>query len=115
VAQGLPNPDRAFVDRRKVRDYLLSFDHGVGRYKAAFFLRLGYSRSRWTELRADLLEMARSVEAQLAEPTRYGQKYVTVGALGGSTGRTAKVTAVWIVRCGEDFPRLVTVVPGGVP
>jgi hypothetical protein len=41
----LPNADRAIVDPAKVRDYLLS--HPVGRFKAAFFLSLGYSQDRW--------------------------------------------------------------------
>lgn len=43
----LPNADRAIVDPAKVRDYLLSASHPVGRFKAAFFLSLGYSEDRW--------------------------------------------------------------------
>ena len=115
MARKLPNADPAFVDPRKVCDYLLSFGHPVGRYKAVFFFNLGYSRSRWSRLRWDLLDLARSADAAAAERTRYGQKYLTVGSLTGPSGRQAEVTAVWIVRCGEDFPRLVTVMPGGAP
>ena len=33
----LPNLDRAVIDPAKVRDYLLSDVHPVGRFKAAFF------------------------------------------------------------------------------
>jgi hypothetical protein len=33
----LPNSERAIVDEAKVRDYLLSPSHPVGRFKAAFF------------------------------------------------------------------------------
>ena len=100
------------MDPRKVRDYLLSFGHREGRYKAAFFFNLGYSGVRWARLHADLLEMARTANATAGERTRYGQKYLTVGLLTGASGRQAEVTAVWIIRCSEDFPRLVTVVPG---
>lgn len=113
MARELPNPHRAFVDPRKVRDYLLSLGHPEGRYKAAFFLRLGYSQADWVRLHVDLLELARTGETESGELTRYGRKYLTEGSLLGPSGKKAEVTAVWIVRCGEDFPRLVTVVPGG--
>jgi len=113
VAQQLPNAHRAFVDPRKVRDYLLSFGHREGRYKAAFFFNLGYSGVRWARLHADLLEIARTADATVGERTRYGRKYLTAGLLTSASGRQAEVTAVWIIRSGEDFPRLVTVVPGG--
>lgn len=39
----LPGAERAFIDPSKVRDYLLSESHPVGRFKAAFFIALGYS------------------------------------------------------------------------
>ena len=42
----LPNADRASVDPRKVRDYLLSFGHREGKYKAVFFFNLGYTHAR---------------------------------------------------------------------
>jgi hypothetical protein len=109
----LPNAHRAFVDPRKVRDYLLSFEHREGRYKAAFFFNLGYSRRRWARLHSDLIEMARTADAEVGERTPYGQKYVTAGLLTGASGRQAEIVAVWIIRSDEDFPRLVTVVPRG--
>ena len=40
----LPGADRAIVDAAKVRDYLLSPEHPVGRFKAVFFGALGYTR-----------------------------------------------------------------------
>ena len=113
MAHKLPNAHRAFVDPRKVRDYLLSFGHREGRYKAAFFFNLGYSGRRWARLHADLLELAQMAEAVVAERTAYGQKYLTVGLLTGASGRQAEVAVVWIIRRDEDFPRLVTVVPRG--
>jgi hypothetical protein len=38
----LPNADRAVVDPAKLRDYLLAAGHPVGRFKARFFVSLGY-------------------------------------------------------------------------
>ena len=113
MARRLPNAHRAFVDPRKVGDCLLAFGHREGRYKAAFFFNLGYSGRRWARLRADLLELAQTADAVIAERTAYGQKCLTVGLLTGASGRQAEVTVVWIIRRDEDFPRRVTVVPRG--
>jgi hypothetical protein len=39
----LPNADRAIVDDAKVREYLLSPSHPIGRFKSVFFAGLGFS------------------------------------------------------------------------
>ena len=46
----LPNADRAEIDPAKLRDYLLSFTHPVGRFKARFFNALGYIAAEWQTL-----------------------------------------------------------------
>ena len=79
----LPNPDRAVVDDAKVRDYLLSREHPIGRFKAAVFAWAGYRRESWQSLKADLVAV------------------------------TLPVTTIWLVPRGSEFPRLVTVYPGG--
>ena len=38
----LPNAEQAVVDEVKIRTYLLSSEHPVGRFKAAFFRGLGF-------------------------------------------------------------------------
>ena len=50
----IPNADRAIVEATKLRDYLLSPSHPVGRFKAPFFTALGYSQDQWPRLEADL-------------------------------------------------------------
>ncbi len=50
----LPGVDRAVIDEAKIRDYLLSDAHPVGRFKAAFFVGLGHSIAGWQGLAADL-------------------------------------------------------------
>jgi len=35
--------ERGVIDAAKIRDYLLSDSHPVGRFKAAFFVAMGYS------------------------------------------------------------------------
>jgi len=68
---------------------------------------------RFRCINPDLLELAQTADAVVAERTAYGRKYLTVGLLTGASGRQAEVTVVWIIRRDEDFPRLVTVVPRG--
>jgi hypothetical protein len=106
----LPNPDRAVVDVAKVRDYLLSTEHPVGRFKAAVFAAAGYRRDDWPALQADLLRTA-GVEAVLQAQTPFGQKYEVSAILRGPAGRELAVKVIWLVRRGEEFPRLVTAYP----
>jgi hypothetical protein len=107
----LPSGDRAVVDERKVRDYLLSLAHPVGRFKARFFTRLGYTAEEWWRLLDDILAVAKSGTVAQETEASYGRKFEVDGALEPPTGRPAEVRTVWIVRAGEDFPRLVTVFP----
>jgi hypothetical protein len=107
----LPNADRATIDPAKVRDYLLSVAHPVGRFKAVFFTALGYSTDRWELLRDDLLDLARTAVASAGQQGHYGQKFELDGILTGPSGRSATVRTVWIVRVDEQTPRLVTAFP----
>lgn len=109
----LPNADLAAVDDAKVRDYLLSPDHRDGRSKARFFAGLGFARDGWSLLRDALLALARDGEAEAAEATVFGQKYVVRGIVRGPAGRTATVLTVWIAPRSDSIPRLVTAYPGG--
>jgi len=106
----LPNPDRALVEATKVRDYLLSTEHPVGRFKAAVFASIGYRREDWAILQADLLATAR-LEAVLQAQTPFGQKFEVPAILRGPSGCELAVVVIWLVRRGEDFPRLVTAYP----
>lgn len=108
----LPGLDRAVVSGSKIRDYLLSDSHPVGRFKAAFFAALGYSAGRWEDLAADLQRHALDNQASATEANQYGQKYEVRGTITGPTGRGAILVVVWIVLRGEDFPRFVTAFPG---
>ena len=109
----LPAADRARVDPEKVRDYLLSGAHPVGRFKATFFSALGYSEDAWEKLRDDLLDIARRDDALPGGPSPHGEKYEVRATLHGPNGRTAKILSVWMVRSfdGETFPRFVTAFP----
>jgi hypothetical protein len=108
----IPNAERAVIEPAKLHAYLLSRDHPIGRFKAAFFLALGYSAENWRQLEADLRSQHLSRDAA-EEQTPYGHKYAIRATLVGPSGGSAEVVSVWVVRTTEEFPRFVTAYPEG--
>ena len=107
-----PVVQRAHIDPAKVRDYLLSSVHPVGRFKAVVFHALGYKTEEWERLRDDLLALALSTEAVPGQTSAFGQKYEVSGTLRGPNGREAKFTCVWLVPVDGEAPRFITAFPG---
>ena len=56
----LPRADRVQIDDRKVREYLLSRSHPVGRFKARFFAAVGFDDTTATAFVAELRRIAES-------------------------------------------------------
>lgn len=76
----VPNIERAVVEPAKIRDYLLSGRHPVGRFKAAFFRTLGYEELRWQEFERDLRAHLASEAADIVQGP-FGIKVVVRGSL----------------------------------
>ena len=108
----LPGGERAIIDPEKLRDYVLSRVHPMGRFKAAFFASLGYETDNWQDLDRALRAAADQAEAEPEERAPYGQKYRIRSILEGPAGRSAEIVSVWIILHDETAPRLVTVMPG---
>ena len=108
----LPEAKRAVIAPAKIREYLLSTSHPVGRFKAPFFTRLGYTAAVWKRLELDLFGLADSGDAQPGRESPYGQKYEIRGTLNGPSGRSGRVLTVWIILFGSDVPQFVTAFPG---
>lgn len=108
----LPEAEHAVVDAAKVRDYLLSHEHPIGRFKAVSFESLGYAQVDWMRLQTDLLDLCRSGDAVEGQSSEFGRKYEVRGTLKGPSGRQAEVVTVWVVLVGEGVPRFVTAYPG---
>lgn len=107
----IPGPEKAVLDPEKIREYLLSETHPVGKFKARYFAALGFRREHWHELAKKLRDTV-ELEAVLAEVNRFGWKFKVRATLQGPSGRSAQVVVIWIVRVGESFPRFVTAYPG---
>jgi hypothetical protein len=104
----LPNGDKAVVAIEKLRDYCLNVRHQRGRHKARVFaatLELTADNAEW--LHDLLIEAARHADAVPTERDAYGQRY-TVDCSVQGRGGPVRIRSNWIVRCGEDFPRLTS-------
>ena len=108
----MPNGDRALIDQRKSQDYLLSPSHPVGRFKAAFFNSLGYTRERWQQLEMDLRHQHLEQDIHRVTESEHGRKFEIRANLKGPSGRTVRLVSIWIVLANEELPRLVTAFPG---
>jgi hypothetical protein len=98
----------AVVDIAKLRDYCLNLDHPRGRHKARVFgAALGLTADHAEDLRDALLEAAKAEEASATDQDAYGQRYVVDFIMNGPGG-AGRVRSSWIVRSGEDFPRLTS-------
>jgi len=98
------------VPPEKVRDYLLSNTHPIGRYKSAVFRSLGYESRNWEAL-ADDLRILLILDAEEAGSTEFGTKFAIRGAIRGPSGESGAIVSIWIVLNDEDFARFVTAYP----
>jgi hypothetical protein len=108
----VPNAASAIVEEQKVRDYLLSSSHPVGRYKTRNFKSLGYDQEGWRRLASGLREILVANDVSESIANDYGTKYVVPGQLRVPNGAGAYVFTVWIILNEEDTPQLVTAYPG---
>ena len=109
----LPNADDAVIDSAKLRDYLLSTTHPLGRFKARFFSALGFTAEQWPELESALRTQHLTQDAEAGGAVPGGEKFTIRANLVGPNGQSASVVSVWFVRTGEAAPRFVTAYPGG--
>jgi len=107
----LPHGELAYIPLSKLTEYLLSETHAIGRAKAAFFYKVGFTRERVEEFRVALLGVAQSGKVTEVVETPYGVKYIVDGELLTPTGERVKIRTVWVVEKGEVRPRLVTAYP----
>jgi hypothetical protein len=107
----LPNAEYATIEDAKVRDYLLSSRHPTGRFKSRVFLALGYSPSRWQQLRDDLLDLGRRGDCIAGTASPHGRKFAVSGTLLGPKGASARIVSIWIIATDTTAPRFVTAYP----
>lgn len=107
----LPDRYKLVVPRRKLTQYLLSRTHRVGKHKAAFFERRGFSTARWQELESALRSQAARHDVAKVEDSPFGTRYVIDGIIATPSGSDARIRSVWFVASGENVAQLVTAYP----
>jgi hypothetical protein len=110
VTMRVPGADNAVISREKIVDYLLNFDHPEGASKARVLARAGFDAARPEELENALRKQHLTRNARRGKPSPFGEKYEITEYLTGPEG-SVRATSVWIVRVGEFFPRLITLIP----
>jgi len=109
----LPGGDR--IDRNqiasKLSQYALNPNHRDGKHKARLFsVKLGITIANQSILEDALLNAVAQAEVIYQSSSEYGEKYVVDFILETEIG-TAQIRSCWIVRFGEDYPRLVSIYP----
>lgn len=107
----LPKAEYAQVAPRKLKEYLLSETHPIGRSKARFFGEFGYNESNVIILEQELLKIAKTEEIVETVPSLHGIKYVVDGLIMTPQGERIRLRTIWIVDKGQDLPRFVTAYP----
>ncbi len=107
----MPNADHAIIEQSKLEGYLLSEVHPVGRFKARFFARLGFTADNWRELDAALRSQHLPESATPGPVEAFGQSFTIRPS---SRGRAVRPGDQRLVcphgRGGRGF---VTAYPGG--
>lgn len=107
----LPNREFAYVPKPKLKDYLLSETHVVGRSKAKFLHMFGFDESNLDLLEQGLITIAQTQEVKEVFTSPHGTKYTIDGVLQTPINRTVSLRTVWITDKGQDNPRFVTAFP----
>ena len=107
----LPNAEHAVVDESKVRDYLLSLEHPVGRFKARVFRAAGYDHQNWWRLQDDLLALAQTMDVTQTTEDQFGRRFIGRGQLAAPAGQPLTIVTVWLIPSRSAAPRLITAYP----
>lgn len=104
----LPHFERAVVEIEKLQDYCLNVEHSKGKHKARVFASaLSLTTEHAEELRNILFIAAQTYDATPTKQNEYGQSYIIDFTITRSD-KQALIRSSWIIRTGEDFPRLTT-------
>jgi hypothetical protein len=107
----VPNSEKAYIPSAKLKDYLLSSSHAVGKSKAKFFREFGFNESNVHLLETGLLSIVFVEDVTNVTVSLHGTKYTVDGLLLTPTGTTVHVRTIWILETDQNEPRFVTAHP----
>jgi len=106
----LPHAEDVRIDESKVRGYLLSASHPIGRSKARLFAAIGFNQGSAAAFIDELRRIAATEDVSADVVTPFGRKYAVHGHLRGPVG-SRPVATIWLLEHGQKRVRLVTVRP----
>ncbi len=109
AAQRLPNAERALVEERRVREYLLNVQHESGGPKARFFIAHGFASDTWESLRASLIIHGSENTVTRMVQTQWGKRYTIECNCPTPDGHNPCIRTVW--QMDDGVPRLLTAIP----
>jgi hypothetical protein len=107
----LPNREDSYIPLPKLKDYLLSETHPVGKWKSKFFRSLGFNDINIPVLEKCLISIAYSEDVKDIITLGNGTKYVIDGLIETPVGKTVKVRTVWFIDINGTRPRFITAYP----
>jgi hypothetical protein len=96
----LPHADDVRIDEGKVRGYLPSASHPIGRSKARVFAALGFNQDATAAFIAELRRIVATADVSADVETPFGRKYTIYGDLSGPLG-SRPVATVWLLEHGQ--------------
>jgi hypothetical protein len=106
----LPNGHLADLGN-KIEEYCLNTNHDSGKHKAVLFQKkLGINLDNANILKQALIEAALQETVIIRKLNDYGTHYNMKFTLKTEIGESV-ILASWIIRKGEDFPRLTSCYP----
>ena len=107
----LPNNNTSYIEEDKMTKYLLSPNHEIGRHKADFFNRFGFSLDNIDEFETALKNHSIEREINDVRTNQYGTKYELRCEIITPDQRNPCIVTVWIIENGSDAPKLITAYP----
>jgi len=107
----IPYIENIFINKTKVKDYLLSEIHNTGKYKARFFLKIGFEQQLPEILITELISIAENNNLIAVLNTEFGTKYTIEGFINAPNGKKYFIRTIWIIHTLQKQPYLITAYP----
>ncbi len=107
----IPNRDQAYIPASKLKDYLLSENHSVGKSKAKFFRLVGFDETNASVLEKEFINLVKTTDYQSKVSSPFGEKYSVTGTIQTPLRNQIEIQTIWIIEVDDNRPRFVTAYP----
>lgn len=104
-------PPAAWVEEKKIKEYLLNESHPQGGPKARFFLARGFAADAWQAFRDALVVQANTNPVVRVVETEFGTRYTVDCSCPTPDQQNPCIRSVWEVAESNPTPRLITAHP----